>query len=85
MADEDRPIAWSALEKGTPIYGADGEELGKVAHVIADDLKDIFSGITYRPHLFDSERFVPADLIDRLTRAAVRLKVSSEEAEKLVT
>jgi uncharacterized protein YrrD len=82
MAD-DRSIAWLALEPGTPIFASDGEQVGKVAEVIADRQKDIFSGITFKPGLLDSAVFVPAAKISDLTDSAVTLTVSSGEAENL--
>lgn len=85
MADNQTPIAWLALEEGTPIYARDGDELGKVADVIADREKDIFSGITFRPGLLEGPLFVPASKIDEITTDAVRLSLSSAEAGELQT
>jgi hypothetical protein len=82
MSDAATPIAWSALEKGTPIYSADGQELGKLAGVVADEQKDIFSGLTLDPGLFKQERFVPAELVADMTTAGVTLTVSSADAER---
>jgi uncharacterized protein YrrD len=81
MSERETPIAWSVLPKGTPVYASDGAELGKVAEIIADEQKDIFSGISLNPGLFKEERFVPADLIEEMTHEAVRLSVSSEQAD----
>jgi uncharacterized protein YrrD len=77
----ETPIAWSALATGTPVVTTDGTELGKVAEVVADEQKDIFSGIAVDPGWFKEERFVPADLIERLTREAVYLAISSDQAK----
>lgn len=79
----DTPIAWLALEEGTPIVASDGEEIGRVVTVVADEQKDIFSGVTFKPGLLDGERFVPADAIDRLTAAAVHLNIPASETEGL--
>ena len=80
---EEKPIAWLALEEGTPILASDGAEIGKVASVVADEQKDIFSGLTFRPGLLDGQKFIPADSIDRLTDSAVHLKISEADAEAL--
>jgi uncharacterized protein YrrD len=82
MGNDETPIAWPALEKGTPVFGSDGEEIGKVGSVIADQQKDIFSGVTVRLGLFEGERFVPAELVDRLTTSGVHLRVGSAQAER---
>ena len=79
----DTPIAWLALEEGTPIVASDGEEVGHVVTVVADEQQDIFSGVTFKPGLLDGQRFVPASAIDRLTESAVHLNISASEAEQL--
>jgi sporulation protein YlmC with PRC-barrel domain len=77
----DTAIAWAALEQGTPIVTSDGEEIGKVATVVADEQKDIFSGVTFRPGALEGERFLPAVLIERLTAGRVLLGVDRAGAE----
>ena len=72
-----------ALRRGHPVMGAGGEHLGKVSEVIADQQKDIFSGIAFRHGILNHERFAPADLIDAITSEAVQLRISADEAEKL--
>ncbi len=79
----DTPIAWLALAEGTPILASDGEEVGRVATVVADEQKDIFSGVTFRPGLLDGQRFVPASAIERLTEGAVYLNITAAQAAEL--
>ena len=83
MAEQERPIAWSALSKGTTVTTADGEDVGKLSSVIADEQKDIFSGITFRHGLLNREHFVPADQVDTMTTERVKLRLSSQQAENL--
>jgi hypothetical protein len=82
MAD-DTPIAWLALEEGTPIFTSDGEQIGKVAEVVADSVQDIFSGVTFRRGVLDKPLFVPAEQIDRLTMGAVHLTIPELEIDDL--
>ena len=35
--DLGRPVSYVALAEGTPVFGADGDEVGHVAHVLADE------------------------------------------------
>ncbi|HYP23391.1 MAG TPA: DUF2171 domain-containing protein [Actinomycetota bacterium] len=79
----DTPIAWLALEDGTPILASDGEEVGRVSTVVADEQKDIFSGVTFKPGLLDGQRFVPASAIDHLTESAVHLNITAAQAAEL--
>ena len=83
MSADQRPIAWLALSKGTPVHASGGDEIGKVAQVVGDVSKDIFSGITFRSNLLATERFAPAELVAQITEGAVRLSISSDEAERL--
>ena len=79
----DAPIAWLALEEGTAVLANDGEEVGHVTAVVADEQKDIFSGVAFRPGLLDGQRFAPASVIERLTESAVHLNIPASEALQL--
>ena len=83
MAD-DQQISWMTLEKGVRITTSDGTELGKVGDIVADRQKDIFSGITFSGGMLSEDRFVPADLIDRMTAEEVTLTVTEAEAEEKI-
>jgi hypothetical protein len=83
VADKDSQIAWTAVGRGHPVHASDGEQVGKVARVVADEQKDIFSGITFRSHLFETERFAPADIIGGITEASVQLTIPAPETEAL--
>jgi hypothetical protein len=75
------PASWITLKKGTPVVAADGNEVGKVAEVVGDEQKDIFSGITVSPGLLAENRFVPATLVEDMTDERVSLTIASDELE----
>lgn len=79
----DRPIAWVALDEGAAVFASDGSEVGRVGTVVADEQKDIFSGITLRTGLLAAERFVPADAVEEITEGGVRLSLSAAETDAL--
>lgn len=83
MSDTDAPIAWLALDTGTPIFSSDDTEIGKVNDIVADREKDIFSGITFRPGLLETTLFIPATAIESMTDSAVKLSLTKSEAEAL--
>ena len=83
MAASDRPIAWTALQPGTSVMASDGAEIGKVSTIVADENKDIFSGVAFRHGIFGSEHFIPADLVDRITDEQVFVNLTSQEAGEL--
>ena len=81
MSGNERQIAWRALEPGTRVYSSDGAQLGKVTHIVADDLKDIFSGIAFTRGLLGEEVFAPAPIVETITTEGVHLSLTNEEAE----
>ena len=78
------PISYMALPKGVRIVASDGEEIGRVSEIVADDEKDIFSGITFRDGVLGKERFIPADLIGQMTSEQVTLGVTSAVAQEKI-
>ena len=83
MAPEEQQVAWTTIEKGMAVIASDGSEIGKVSSVVADEGRDIFSGIAFRHGLFDSEHFIPGDLVDVITPDEVRVKLGPDEAKDL--
>jgi hypothetical protein len=83
VPDEQGRIAWIAVGKGHPVVDRNGEAIGKVSRVVADEQRDIFSGIAFRAGLLDPERFAPAALVDGITEEAVRLSIPAADAERL--
>ena len=76
------PVSYIALEEGTEVRSADGERIGKVAHVLADFEDDIFDGI-----VIDAEggghRFADADLVAEIRSGAVTLALDAEGCRSL--
>src|SRR4051812_21343539 len=79
--DHGAPIAYTILAEGTPVLTADGEQVGTVAGVRADEGTDVFDGIVIDTH--DGDRFVDAPEIDTLYERAVVLTITAEQARAL--
>jgi uncharacterized protein YrrD len=80
VGDLGPPIAYTALEQGTPVRDARGEPAGIVEHVLADDDADIFDGIIVdQTGLGGRHRFADAEQIEEIHERAVVLSVSREE------
>jgi hypothetical protein len=77
------PISWFVLEPGHKVVTADGEELGKVEEVIADENADIFDSLTVATGLLGKPKHVPAELVASIDTDAVHLTISAEEAKRL--
>jgi hypothetical protein len=84
MDDLGAPIAYLAVEHGTPVYASDGQHVGAVEHVLADDGADVFDGI-----IIDKQagpggwRFVDAGQVGELHERGVVLALDSAAAEGL--
>ncbi|HEY2671077.1 MAG TPA: hypothetical protein VGJ07_11975 [Rugosimonospora sp.] len=74
MQDLGPPIAYLVLNPGTPVYDHDGNQIGVMEHVLADERSDIFHGLVVRaePPL-PRHAFVDADQIAELHERGVLL------------
>ena len=81
MTDEPTPIAYTALEPGTPVQSSDGQQFGTVAAVLVVEEVSVFDGIVVETPA--GTRFVDADHVDTITTAYVRTMLSAHEAAQL--
>ena len=80
--DEGHPIHYSALVRGTPVYSADGAQVGKVDDVLDNYREHILDGIVIETAAGDL-RFVDAPEVERTYERAVTLTISAEQAAHL--
>ncbi|MBV9422781.1 MAG: DUF2171 domain-containing protein [Solirubrobacterales bacterium] len=85
MSDLGDPIAYEALERHTPVLSADGQEIGTVDHVLADEREDVFDGIVIRRTLGHrhTHAFADADQIAAIHEHGVTLKLGTTASEAL--
>ena len=77
--DLGRPIAHTALADGTPVYKPDGERIGVVDHVLADEPHDIFHGVVVHTlPLPGRHLYADADQLAALHERGVVLAVGQE-------
>jgi hypothetical protein len=81
MEDLGPPVAYMALREGTAVYSRDGQEVGTVAHVLADVEADVFDGLVLETS--GGHRFADAPEVGELHERGVLLKLSAEEAAQL--
>lgn len=82
MVDVGDPIHYSAVRPGTPVYGADGVEVGHVEAVLDNYREHIFDGVVF----VDSRgelRFVDAPEVQMTAEQGVILRIAAEEAQRL--
>jgi uncharacterized protein YrrD len=84
MDDLGAPASYLTLGDGTAVHASGGEEVGKVAHVLADPDLDVFEGLVMRTGVLPGEhRFVDADQVAEIRERGVELTLSASEAQSL--
>jgi hypothetical protein len=80
---EDETLSWRAIKPGHRVLGRDGEELGTVHRVLADEGADIFHGVSLRHGLFGPEAEITADRIERITADSLHTSLVADGVASL--
>jgi uncharacterized protein YrrD len=84
MSDLGPPTSYLALAEGVPVYSSDGEQVGKVEHVLSVPDDDIFDGIVLDTSVLPGgHRFVDAPEVGQIFEHGVTLKIDAAEAAAL--
>jgi uncharacterized protein YrrD len=84
MADLGEPASYLTCEPGATVVSSDGQELGKVEHVLADADADIFDGIVLDTSVLPGgHRFVDASQVAEIYERGVVLTLDAAAAESL--
>ncbi len=84
MKDLGAPTSFLTLPKGVPVYSSDGEELGKVEHVLSAPNIDIFDGIVLDTSVLPGgHRFVDAPEVADIYERGVVLTIDAAAAKSL--
>ena len=81
MADYGEPRSYLEVDTGIDVLSADGERVGTLTHVLADEQADIFDGIVI--DVSGGHRFVDAPEVSEFRQRAVLLTLSAADVEKL--
>jgi PRC-barrel domain protein len=80
----DDPISYLPLGAGTDVVSSDGERVGVVEHVLADEEADIFDGIVIDTKLGPGGlRFVDAPQVSEIRSGTVVLAIPAAAVEDL--
>ena len=77
----DHPIAYTALQPGTPVQTRDGHHFATVQAVLVDEKVSVFDGIV--EHTQEGARFVDADHVASIYTTYVLTTLSGEQAANL--
>jgi uncharacterized protein YrrD len=67
------PVSWLLIEPGWPVYDANGDKIGKVKQVLADEQADIFHGVLVERGLLGDEEEIVADRIAQIHEGDLHL------------
>jgi len=82
MSDaQGHPIAYTALQPGTPVHTSDGHRFATVQAVLVDEKVSVFDGIVVQTA--EGTRFVDADHVGMIYTSHVDTSLSSEQAANL--
>ncbi len=84
MDDHGAPASYLTLTPGTDVVSSDGETVGKVQHVLADEGTEIFDGLVIDTRLGPGGlRFVDAPEVDEIFERAVVLTVPAADVHQM--
>jgi len=80
--DLGAPVSYLVLDRGIPVYDADGDHIGEVHRVLFDRAEDVFEGIVISTHQH-GHRFVDREAVSAIHERGVQLRLSAEAAQQL--
>jgi hypothetical protein len=84
MEDLGQPSSYLSLSPGVPVYSSDGQQVGKVEHVLAVPDLDVFDGLVLdKSVLSGGHRFVDAPEVGEVYERGVVLRIDAAAAAKL--
>jgi hypothetical protein len=80
--DDGYPVHYAAVKRGTPVYAADGQQVGVIDEIVDNYRERILDGFVIED-TSGTLRFVDAPEVARTTERAVRLTIESAAAAQL--
>ncbi len=80
--DDGLAVHYAVVSAGTPIYGSDGSEVGKVVKVLDNHREHILDGFVFEDTSGET-KFVDGPEVQRTFERAVDLNIDSAQAAKL--
>ncbi|MEA2406987.1 MAG: hypothetical protein QOE69_1106 [Thermoleophilaceae bacterium] len=80
--DDGTAVHYTALQRGTPVFSSDGEEVGKVAEVLDNYREHIFDGLVVETGSGE-RKFVDAPEVERTAELAVTLNITAADVAQL--
>lgn len=81
MSDDGHAVSYKVLARGTPVWSADGAEVGTVRQVLENEREHLFDGILVETA--QGPRFVDAPEIARIAERRVTLTLDAADVPQL--
>jgi hypothetical protein len=82
--DFGEPTSYMAVKEGCEVVSSDGEKVGTVQHVLADEAEDVFDGIVIDTQLGPGGmHFVDAPQVSECFERVVQLGIPASEVPRL--
>jgi PRC-barrel domain len=75
-------LAWRVIKPGHKVFDRDGETIGTVSRVLADDGADIFHGVSVKRGAMGPEMEITADHIARIEEDALHTSLAERELDR---
>jgi hypothetical protein len=82
MIEDGHAVHYSAVQRGTPVYGSDEQEVGRVVEVLDNYREHIMDGVVFQTP-DGVRRFVDAPEVARTAELGVTLTITAAEAAAL--
>jgi hypothetical protein len=80
--EDGHAVHYMSVQRGTPVYGSDEQQVGKVVEVLDNYRENIMDGIVFETP-DGVQRFVDAPEVARTAELAVTLTIPAAEAAEL--
>jgi hypothetical protein len=81
VSDDGHAVSYKVLARGTPVWSADGAEVGTVREVLENEREHLFDGIVVETS--GGRRFVDAPEIARIAERRVTLTIDAAAVPEL--
>jgi hypothetical protein len=82
VIDDGHAVHYTAVQRGTPVYGSDEQMVGKVVEVLDNYREHIMDGVVFET-ADGVRRFVDAPEVSRTAERGVTLTIPAEKAAVL--
>jgi hypothetical protein len=81
LSDEGHAVSYKVVRRGTPVWAADGQEVGRVRAALENEREHIFDGLVIDTPT--GPRFVDAPEVARIAELRVTLTIDAAAAAEL--